>query len=87
MGHEPGTTFEVGESLMLGRATTADITVQDSFASSTHAHVYLRGGHVYVEDAGSTNGTYLNGRPLRRPERLSVADTVRIGETEYRYQE
>jgi len=87
MGHDPGTEFEVGEGLTLGRASTADITVEDSFASSTHAHVYLRGGHIYVEDAGSTNGTYLNGRPLRRPERLSVADTVRIGETEYRYQE
>lgn len=87
MGHEPGTTFEVGEGLTLGRASTAEIVVQDSFASATHAHVYLRGGHVYVEDARSTNGTYLNGRPLRRPERLSVADTVRIGESEYRYRE
>jgi pSer/pThr/pTyr-binding forkhead associated (FHA) protein len=42
---------------------------------------------MYIEDMGSTNGTYVNGRQLRRPERLKVSDSVRIGDTEYRYQE
>ena len=42
---------------------------------------------MYIEDMGSTNGTYLNGRQLRRPEQLKAANAVRIGETEYRYQE
>jgi pSer/pThr/pTyr-binding forkhead associated (FHA) protein len=42
---------------------------------------------MYIEDMGSTNGTYLNGRRLRAAERLKTGDTVRIGETEYRYQE
>ena len=42
---------------------------------------------MYIEDMGSTNGTYLNGRMLRRPEQLKVADRIRIGDTEYRYQE
>jgi pSer/pThr/pTyr-binding forkhead associated (FHA) protein len=42
---------------------------------------------MYVEDMGSTNGTYLNGRQLRQAERLKVADVVRIGDSEYRYQE
>jgi pSer/pThr/pTyr-binding forkhead associated (FHA) protein len=36
---------------------------------------------------GSTNGTYLNGRTLKAPERLKMADIVRIGDSEYRYQE
>jgi pSer/pThr/pTyr-binding forkhead associated (FHA) protein len=36
---------------------------------------------------GSTNGTYLNGRQLRTAERLKMADKVRIGDTEYRYEE
>lgn len=87
LGHEPGTAFTVGDGLTLGRAGGAGIRIEDSYASSTHARVYPRGEHVYVEDAGSTNGTFLNDRLLRRPERLNVADTVRIGETEYRYQE
>ena len=46
-----------------------------------------RGEFMYIEDMGSTNGTFLNGRQLRKPEQLKVADSVRIGDTEYRYQE
>jgi pSer/pThr/pTyr-binding forkhead associated (FHA) protein len=42
---------------------------------------------MYIEDMGSTNGTFLNGRQLRKPEQLRVADVIRIGDTEYRYQE
>jgi pSer/pThr/pTyr-binding forkhead associated (FHA) protein len=36
---------------------------------------------------GSTNGTYLNGRQVKRAERLNMADTIRIGDSEYRYEE
>jgi pSer/pThr/pTyr-binding forkhead associated (FHA) protein len=36
---------------------------------------------------GSTNGTYLNGRQIRAPERLRELDLIRIGDTEYRYEE
>jgi pSer/pThr/pTyr-binding forkhead associated (FHA) protein len=61
--------------------------VDDPFASSAHARVYPRGDFMYLEDMGSTNGTYLNGRQIRTPERLKVADLIRIGDTEYRYQE
>jgi hypothetical protein len=87
MGHEPGTTFDVGEGATFGRSDAADIRVEDPFASSAHARIFDRGGFMYLEDMGSTNGTYLNGRQLKRPERLSVADTIRIGDSEYRYEE
>jgi hypothetical protein len=87
MGHEPGTTFDVGTGATLGRSDGADIRVDDPFASSAHARVFSRGDFMYVEDMGSTNGTYLNGRQLRAAERLKVADLIRIGDTEYRYQE
>ena len=65
----------------------ADINVDDPFASSAHARIFQRGDYMYVEDMGSTNGTYLNGRQLKAAERLKVADKVRIGDTEYTYQE
>jgi pSer/pThr/pTyr-binding forkhead associated (FHA) protein len=42
---------------------------------------------MQLEDMGSTNGTYLNGRRVRGAERLKVADSIRIGDTEWRYQE
>jgi hypothetical protein len=87
MGHEPGTVFDVGDGATMGRADSSDIPVDDPFASSAHARVFSRGDYMYVEDMGSTNGTYLNGRQLRQAERLKVADVVRIGDSEYRYQE
>jgi FHA domain len=87
MGHSPGTAFDVGGGAMLGRSDGADIHVNDPFASSAHARIFQRGDYMYVEDMGSTNGTYLNGRQVRTAERLKVADSIRIGDTEYRYQE
>ena len=87
MGHDPGASFRIGESATIGRAPSSDIPIDDPFASSAHARVFPRGPFMYIEDMGSTNGTYHNGRQLRRPEQLKPADTVRIGDTEYRYQE
>jgi FHA domain len=87
MGHEPGTSFNVGDGATLGRSNGADIRVEDPFASSAHARIFPRGDFMYVEDMGSTNGTYLNGRELRTAERLKIADVIRIGDSEYRYQE
>ncbi|MFL5825989.1 MAG: FHA domain-containing protein [Thermoleophilaceae bacterium] len=87
MGHDPGTRFDISEGSTLGRSNAADIEVNDPFASSAHARIFPRGQFMYIEDMGSTNGTYLNGRQLRRPEQLKVADSIRIGDTEYRYQE
>jgi FHA domain len=87
MGHDPGTSFEVGQGATLGRSNGADIRIDDPFASSAHARIFGRGDFMYVEDMGSTNGTYLNGRQLKQPEQLKVADVIRIGDSEYRYQE
>jgi hypothetical protein len=87
MGHEPGTTFDVGRGATMGRSDGAEIRVDDPFASSAHARIFERGDFMYVEDMGSTNGTYLNGRQIRTAERLKVADVIRIGDSEYRYQE
>jgi hypothetical protein len=82
-----GTEFEIGDSATMGRAPSSEIPIEDPFASAAHARIFPRGQFMYIEDMGSTNGTYLNGRQLRRPEQLKVADAVRIGDTEYRYQE
>jgi hypothetical protein len=87
MGFEPGTEFPIDGGVTLGRADGADIRVEDPFASSAHARVFPRGRFIYIEDMGSTNGTYLNGRQLKRPQQLSVSDSIRIGDTEYRYEE
>lgn len=87
MGHEPGTTFDVGSGATFGRSDGADIRVDDPFASSAHARIFDRGGFMYLEDMGSTNGTYLNGRRVKSAQRLNMSDTIRIGDSEYRYEE
>ena len=87
MNFQPGHEFAIGDSATMGRAPSADVPIEDPFASSAHARIFPRGQFMYIEDMGSTNGTYLNGRQLRRPEQLKTADVVRIGETEYRYEE
>jgi FHA domain len=87
MGHQPGTTFDIGEGATLGRSDGAAIRVDDPFASSAHARIFPRGEYMYLEDMGSTNGTYLNGRQVKVTERLKMADVIRIGDSEYRYEE
>jgi len=87
MGLEPGTEIDLSGGATLGRADSADITVDDAFASSVHARIFPRGDFMFIEDVGSTNGTFLNGRQVRRPEQLKPADTIRIGDSEYCYRE
>lgn len=87
LGREPGTVFDIAAGATLGRAGSAEIPIDDPFASAAHARIYAQDDFMNVEDMGSTNGTYLNGRRLRGPERLKVADVIRIGDSEYRYQE
>jgi hypothetical protein len=87
LGHEPGTAFNVSGGATMGRADNSDILVEDRFASSSHARIFPRGEFMYIEDMGSTNGTSLNGRQVQSAERLKPADVIRIGDTEYRYQE
>jgi hypothetical protein len=70
----------------IGRAETSDIAVEgDEFASTRHARFETRRDGVWVEDLGSTNGTYVNGVKLSRSRRLTSGDIVRIGETDLRY--
>jgi len=73
--------------LTFGRGGQNDIQLQsDEYASSRHARIETRRDGVWLEDIGSTNGTYLNGTRLTRPKRLTSGDIVRIGETELRYE-
>ena len=72
--------------LTFGRGPQNDVTLSgDDYASARHARIEPRGDGVWVEDVGSTNGTFLNGVRLTRARKLSPGDVVRIGETELRY--
>jgi FHA domain-containing protein len=74
-----GRQFLVAGDAMIGRAPGCAIVVDDDYVSAQHAQVYERDGRVWVEDLQSTNGTMLNGRPVRRPTTLRSGDHLRIG--------
>lgn len=86
-GHQPGQEIDVRAGARLGRAQTSEVSIDDSYASAAHARLYPRAGAMFIEDLGSTNGTFVNGRELTRPLQLAEGDTVRIGDTELRYRE
>ena len=84
----PNTRFRVANGMMsIGRSSASDIVLKsDDYVSGQHARLTRHGGVLYVEDIGSTNGTFLNGNQLTRARKLSPGDVVKVGETELRYE-
>jgi pSer/pThr/pTyr-binding forkhead associated (FHA) protein len=84
---EEGVTFELGvEPLSVGRGAVNDIALAgDEFSSTRHARFEPRRDGVYVEDVGSTNGTFVNGELLTRELRLTPGDVIRVGDTYLRF--
>ncbi|MST32840.1 FHA domain-containing protein [Acidimicrobiaceae bacterium USS-CC1] len=79
----PGRRFPVGNEMSIGRSPGCGVALpEDTFVSQVHARVFRRDGMVWVEDLGSTNGTYVNdsrvdgAAPLRPGDRLHVGQTV-----------
>jgi len=73
--------------LRVGRGADNDLSVDsDEFASAHHARFEPRRDGVYIEDVGSTNGTFVNGIRVTRQRRLAPGDVVRIGETDLRFE-
>jgi hypothetical protein len=75
-----GREFLVAGEATIGRAPECAIMLQDGFVSLHHARVFERGGRLWIEDLGSTNGTTLNGQRLRRPAQLRPGDRVAVGD-------
>jgi pSer/pThr/pTyr-binding forkhead associated (FHA) protein len=83
-GRKPGETIEVANATILGRDRRSGIRLDDDeFASGRHARIEPRSDGTWVEDLGSTNGTFVNGRRVTA-ERLQAGDVVRVGQTELR---
>lgn len=73
--------------MTLGRSRSSGIPVSDQFASHMHARVFPRGHFYFIEDLGSTNGTFVNGRRIDEQTQIKVHDEIRLGETVFRYEE
>jgi hypothetical protein len=73
--------------ITIGRGAQNDVALdRDEFASATHARFTPQRDGVWIEDIGSTNGTFVNGDRLPSPRRLLPGDVVRIGGTELRFE-
>ena len=85
---EPGSLRSIGNVPMtIGRAAENDLVLPgDQFASALHARLDPRPDGVWIEDLGSTNGTFINAVLLSGAVRLEPGDLVRVGETEFRFE-
>ena len=85
----PETRFAIRDgATSIGRSSASDIILKsDDYASGRHAQLTRHGGLLYVEDLGSTNGTFVNGRKTVGATPLRHGDSVRVGSTTFRYEE
>ncbi len=79
-----GVAIALGPINSIGRNVNNTIYVEDDFVSASHAMLTFRGRSWFVEDQGSTNGTYVNGHRIDRPVALSFGDELTIGRVRMR---
>ena len=76
-----GRTYDLAEEQTVGRAAGCQITLDDTYVSQLHARVFTKDGSWYVEDLGSTNGTYLNTKRVSAALAVKRGDRIKIGAT------
>ena len=76
-----GQTFELTDEVTVGRAPGCAVSLDDTFVSTLHARLFRRDGTLYVEDLGSTNGTFVNKKAVSNAVRLRKGDRVQVGRT------
>ena len=78
---QKGRSFELNGELTVGRAAGCQVALEDNYVSQLHARVFTRDGGVWVEDLGSTNGTYLNDQRVSAPLAVRRGDQLKVGST------
>jgi len=77
-----GTTVPLGPSaIIIGRSPASTLVLDDDYASGRHARFFPQDGSWWVEDLGSTNGTFVGDRRLAQPVQLTTGTPVRVGQT------
>lgn len=77
-----GTTIPLGSApILIGRSPTCTLVIDDDYCSSRHCRIYPEGEQWFVEDLGSTNGTFLGNQKVEDPVLFRMGERVRIGAT------
>jgi hypothetical protein len=76
-----GTSLPLGHGLTIGRSGTANLVLDDEFTSGSHAQIVQRDGRWYVEDLGSTNGTFVGRERVSTPVPVETGTPIRVGQT------
>ena len=81
-GENPGTRAELADApLLIGRGSDAAIKLDDDYVSTRHARIAASGDEWFVEDLGSTNGTYVGPVRITQPTTIGLGVQVRVGKT------
>jgi hypothetical protein len=81
-GQLAGTRITLGDGqITIGRAEDSTLVITDDYASARHARLIPRAGQWFVEDLGSTNGTYLDRAKVSGPTPVPLGVPIRIGRT------
>ncbi|MDP9379849.1 MAG: FHA domain-containing protein [Chloroflexota bacterium] len=83
-GIAPGTSFSLEPTTALGRKLTNGVVLDDATVSGEHSVLYMRDGQWYVRDAGSTNGTLVNGQDVVAPSPVQPGDLLTLGGVQLR---
>jgi hypothetical protein len=81
-GQLAGTRLTLGETqITIGRAEDSTLVITDDYASARHARLVPRSGQWFIEDLGSTNGTYLDRAKVNGPTPVPIGVPIQIGRT------
>lgn len=78
-GLQRGQRYPIEPNTSIGRAPVNTISIPDPRISTEHTRLWYENGVLYVQDAGSVNGTFVNEQPARNALPAKIGDTVRVG--------
>lgn len=85
--HRRGQRFPLRAVNSIGRDAGNDVVLRDDFTSARHSLISLDGGGWWVEDAGSTNGTFMNGAQVERRTQMHFGDELEVGRVRLRLEQ
>jgi pSer/pThr/pTyr-binding forkhead associated (FHA) protein len=77
-----GRSYDLDDELTIGRSPGCGVAMpEDIYTSTLHARLFRQNGQLWVEDLGSTNGTYVNSERIAKAVRLGKGDMLQVGST------